>query len=182
DLAGEADEGELVFVEKLPDFRDAQMVLVHVEQEIAALAGAEEIRVLRHGLEWRAVLQSQKSLAAFADVSLSVAVLNDERAERLDVTARQCAVEPYMHESARPQQRKQHPPALRPILKVMQHPNRFDEMEHTPERAELENIGLCIFDVAEAELACLAERVAKAGATEVDREDARVREPPRDLG
>src|SRR4051794_13144497 len=43
----ESEEGEFLGVEKILDLRNGESMLLHVEHEVAASAGAEEIRISR---------------------------------------------------------------------------------------------------------------------------------------
>jgi len=58
-----------------------------MEEEVAALAGREEVGILRHVAQRRALLAAQKLLPATTDVigALAVATLGDERARGADV-------------------------------------------------------------------------------------------------
>ena len=62
----EADEGETVLGEEVGDLRERQAVLLHVEQEVAARAGAEEIARGDDVLEPAAAVDRQRDPAGSA--------------------------------------------------------------------------------------------------------------------
>src|SRR5262245_1343253 len=99
-------------------------MLLDVEQEIAALAGAEEIPGLGNALERRA----QEVLPAPANVlhGRAVTLLGDELAGGSDVMPSELTIESHMHEPPWPQQGKQRAPARQGIREVMQNPAHLD--------------------------------------------------------
>ena len=56
--------------------------------------------------------------------------------------------------------------------KMMQHAGRLDDVEGPADGAELEDIGLRIFDIGHAQFAGLAQRIGEAGQAEIDRQHA----------
>src|SRR5262249_596736 len=181
-LSGEADEIQALRREERLYLRDRQLMLLHVEQEIAALAGGEEVGIFRDVPQRRALCKAQQLLPAPPDVCApAIAVTGYESGGGRGAGAGERAVEPDMHESARPQQRKQHLPALRPVAHMMQDAAGLDQIEPACKRPDLEDIGLRILDVANAKRAGLAQREAEAGAAEVDGEYPRARKPLRGL-
>src|SRR5205814_1208022 len=104
--APKADEGEIVIVQERLDFRQCQLVFLHVKEQITAFARAEEIGKFRDIFQRRSVLLGENVLAAasnFFDRG-AVTVLRNESACGADVGSRKSAVEPDMHEPAGPQQ------------------------------------------------------------------------------
>src|SRR4029453_14389001 len=90
------------------DLRDRELLLVRMEQQIAALAGREEVGVFRHVVERRALVEAQDIPPTATDIvgALTIAALGDEGADGAHVRARQRAVEADMHEAARAQERE----------------------------------------------------------------------------
>jgi len=64
---------------------------------------------------------------------------------------------------------------------MMQHAAAIDDVETAAERAEPQNVGLPVFDVAEPGLVRLAPGVGQTRHTEVDRENARAGRAPRKI-
>src|SRR5262249_20383268 len=118
---------EFVRGDEVFDARKRQPPLLDVEQQIAALAGAEEIPGLGNGLK----LRVQQVLPAAADIirGQAVALLENEGAGGDDVTPRELAIESHMHEATRTQQREQRAPARWWIRKVVQNPAGLDQIE-----------------------------------------------------
>src|SRR5437667_158277 len=56
--SGEAEKCETMRAHEGGDVRDRELLLLHIEQQIAALAGREEVRVLRHIAQRRALLEA----------------------------------------------------------------------------------------------------------------------------
>src|SRR5215510_14945940 len=141
-----------------------------MEQQIATLAGREEIAVFRYIAQHRALIATQDILPAAPDVSgaLAIAALGNEGARGADILARERAVEADMHEAARPQQREQRAPALRPVAHVMEHAAHFDQIKAAPKCGELQDIGLRIVDMVEMNRARLADGVTEAGTAQID--------------
>src|SRR5882724_4443890 len=163
----ESEEFESLAVEKFLDPRNGEPMLLHVKQQIAASADAEEIRKPRQRRQWLEYL-----LTAATDVGRRrvEATLGDEPAAGDDIGARELTVQTEPHQSTGPQQLEQLAPAGGRIGQMMQHAARFDQIERTADRSERQNICLCIFDVRQTELACLALRVRKARQAEIDRQ------------
>src|SRR5262249_23310041 len=69
-----ADEYEPVGFKERFDFRQGQLVFLHMEEEVAAFAGTEKIRELSNVLHRRAILLREDVLAAAANVFDRVAV------------------------------------------------------------------------------------------------------------
>src|SRR5438874_1836472 len=63
----EADELQAVLREEALDLRDRQPMLLDVEQQIAACAGAEEIAEVRNLPQWRVVAEHHELLATSAN-------------------------------------------------------------------------------------------------------------------
>src|SRR5262249_20498269 len=105
----ETDEFQIVLDDEGFDVRNRQPPLLDVEQQIAALAGAEEITGLGNGLK----LRVQQVLPAAAGIvrRRAVALLENEVAGGDDVTPCEPATDFHMHEAARTQQREQRAPA-----------------------------------------------------------------------
>src|SRR5947209_6838609 len=123
------DEVQIVLGEEGLDLRNRQTMLLDVEQEIAAFAGAEEIPGLGDALERRI----QEVLPAAANVfhSRAVASVSDELAAGDDVMPRELTIESHMHETARPQQAEQRAPARQWIREMMQHSAYLDQIERS---------------------------------------------------
>src|SRR5262245_4066800 len=100
----ETDEFQIVLDDEGLDLRKRQPALLDMKQQVAALAGAEEIAGLGNAVERRV----EQVLPAAADVVRggAIALLENEGAGSNDVTACELAVEAHMHEAARPQQRQ----------------------------------------------------------------------------
>ena len=64
---------------------------------------------------------------------------------------------------------------------MVQHAARLDDVEGPADRAELEDVGLRIFEIGHAQFAGLAQRVGKAGQAEIDRQRARTGKARRGL-
>src|SRR5262249_29348326 len=103
------DELQAVLADEGLDLRNRQPALLDMKQQVAALAGAEEIVGFGNAVERRV----EQVLPAAADVVRggAVALLENEGAGGHDVTACELAVEAHMHEAARPQQPQQDAPA-----------------------------------------------------------------------
>src|SRR5213080_4343149 len=121
------DEVQIVPGEEGFDLRNRQTMLLDVEQEIAALAGAEEIPGLGDALERRI----QEFLPAAANIVHrgAVASLRDELARGGNVMPSELTIESHMHETARAQERKQRAPARQRICEMMQYPAHLDQIE-----------------------------------------------------
>src|SRR6266705_1262205 len=80
--AREAKKNQAMRAQERRNLRDRKLLLLHVEEEVPAFAGREEVGVLRHIMQRRALLAAQKLLPATADVigALAVAALGDEGA------------------------------------------------------------------------------------------------------
>jgi len=94
------------FAQESRDLRDRELMLLSVEQEVAAFAGREEVRIFRDVLQRLAVIAGENLLATVPDVigAAAVAALGDKAAREADVGPRDGAVETNMHEAARLQQ------------------------------------------------------------------------------
>src|SRR4051812_17250262 len=105
-LSGKTDERDIALAQEAGDLRDSELMLLHMKQQIAALAGGEEVRIVGNVLQRRAVRASQQLLATAADVvgAAAVAALRNKRPRGPNVGARQYAIEPDVHEAARAQQ------------------------------------------------------------------------------
>src|SRR5712671_5641118 len=114
------------------------LVLLDVEKQVPALAHRIEIARMRHHLAGRAFRKGQDVLPAALDILVrrSVTALRDEGAGRIDLAAREAAVQADRHDSARPKQRQQYAPARLRIREVMQHAARLDEVEGEAEPTE----------------------------------------------
>src|SRR5262249_18895094 len=170
----EAGQSKIKRAEQGFDLRDGETMLLHVEQQVAALAHAEEIVELLEASK----LACQQGLAAFADAARRrlKAALGAKRTPRNDVAAGELAVETHPHQAGRPQQPQQSPPPRPGVGQMVAPPPAAAEGDRAARPAELEYIGLRVGDVVEAELARLAPRVAEAGETEVDGEQPRAGE------
>src|SRR5882757_8646215 len=174
----EADEGEAVVVQEGLDLRDGQPVLLHMEAQVAAAAHVVEIRRLPEPADIAALGFGNNLLTEAADVvgARAIAALGNQATHVDDMLAAERAVEAEIHEAARPQQLEQNAPAGERIVKVVQHAASLDHIERAPKRvskrAELEDVGLRIFDVGDRKLAGLAHGIAEAGEAQVDREHA----------
>src|SRR5262245_46289834 len=168
----ETDEFQIVLRDEGLDLRNRQPTLLDMKQQVAALAGAEEIAGLGNALERRV----QQLLPAAADVVRGrvVALLANEGAGGNDLTACELAVEAHPHEAARPQQRQQNAPARHRIREVMQYPAGIDQIERSRDRPDLENVGLGVGDSLRQRRGRLPLGVAKAGEAEIDRQNPRV--------
>jgi hypothetical protein len=93
------------------------------------------------------------------------------------VAARKLAVEAHAHESTRPQDRDQHPPAFERIGEMVQHAASLDEIEGLADRPQLQNIGLRISQTGQSQRARLSLRIAEAGQAEIDRKRIDAAEP-----
>src|SRR5262245_39339722 len=116
----EADERKIVLVDERLDLRDGQAVLLHVETKVAAAAHVVEVGRLPEPADMREVAVDE-ILPEPADVvgGAAIAALLDQLAHRHDVGPAERAVEPEIHEAARPQQREQHAPARERIVEVV---------------------------------------------------------------
>ena len=106
--AGEAKERQSIVLQELLDLRDRQLMLLHMEQQVAAFAGREEVgECASRSSAGSCRLEAQEVLPAATDVGcgLAIAALGNEGTGGADVGARERAVEPDMHEAAGPQQR-----------------------------------------------------------------------------
>ena len=120
----EADKGETVLCDEARDLGNAEAVLLHVKQKVAAAACAEEVSRGNDVAEFRAA--GDESLPALPDVSggCAVALFGDKGAGLYDLRACDLAVEADHHESSRPQQREEHAPSGERIGEVMQNTGR----------------------------------------------------------
>src|SRR5262245_15042859 len=168
----EADEVQVVLDDEGLNVWNRQPAFLDMEQQIAALAGAEEIAGLGNAVERRV----EQVLPAAADVVRggAIALLANEGARGNDVTACELAIEAHPHEAARPQQRQQNAPARDRIRKVMQYPAGIDQIERSLDRPDLENVGLGVGDSLRQGRGRLPLGVAKAGEAEIDGEHPRV--------
>ena len=159
------------------DLGNRELMLLHMEQEIAALADTEIIRVARHRFHRRV----QQLPAATTDVARrrTRPLPRKTRPCRADLLPRDLAVEPDMHQPKGSQHGVQNPPSCHWICKVVQHPACLDDVERAPERRKLEEIRLGIFDIAHAERARHSRGIGETGEAEIDRKHPRVREQPR---
>src|SRR5262249_58481162 len=116
----ETEELQVVLADEGLGRGNGQPPLLDMKQQVAALAGAEEIVGLGNAVERRV----EQVLPAAADIVRggAVALLTNEGADGHDVTACEFAVEAHMHEAARPQQPQQDAPARRRIRQVKQYP------------------------------------------------------------
>src|SRR5438876_10328910 len=123
------DEAQIIPSEKGFDLRNRQTMLLDVEQEIAALAGAEKIPGLGNSLKGRV----QEVLATAANIvhRAAVALLRDELARGGNVMPSELTIESHMHETARPQQAEQRAPARQWIRQMMQHSAYLDQIERS---------------------------------------------------
>src|SRR5262245_53262277 len=142
-------------------------MLLHVEQKVAAPADAEEID--RFGDLRQPPVAIDESLPAAPDVFRSrlIAALGNEGSRLDHLPARDLAVEPKRHEASRPQQREQRTPSGERLCEMVQHARGFDDIECASERAELENIGLAVADVAPSERARLALGTGETRAAQI---------------
>src|SRR5262245_30148489 len=147
----EADEGEAVVVQEGLDLRDGQPVLLDMEAQVAAAAHVVEIRRLPEPADIGALAFGNKLLTEAADVhgARSIAAFGNQATHVDDVFAAKRAVEPEIHEAARPQQVDEHAPARERIIEMVQHATGLDDIERLPQSAELEDIGLRIVDVGD---------------------------------
>src|SRR5215467_8668532 len=101
---GEAQEGKAVRAQERRNLRDRELLFLHMEEKIAALADREEISVFRDVAHCRALLEPQDVLPAATDIigALAIAALGNVGASGADVRTRERAVEAYMHKAARP--------------------------------------------------------------------------------
>ena len=150
-----------------------------MEQEIAALAGAEEIPVPRRELRGRLAARHHHVLPESPDVvgAAAIAALGDESPCGDDMAARQLAVEADAHDPARAQDRDQHPPAGERVGEMVQHAAGLDQIEGPADGAQLHDVGLRIAQIRQSERARLALRIAQAGQAEIDRERVDADEP-----
>src|SRR5712691_13456308 len=114
----ESDEGETVFRYEAGYLGDRQTVLLHMEQEVATVARAEEVARRDDALESRGVVE--EVLSASPDVlgGRLIAALGNEGARRDDIRAGDLAVEADCHKPSRPQQREQHAPSRKRIAEM----------------------------------------------------------------
>src|SRR5262245_12355244 len=168
----ETDEFQVVLDDEGLDVRNRQPAFLDMKQQVAALAGAEEIAGLGNALERR--VQQLLPAAAAVVRGRAVALLANESAGGNDLTACDLAVEAHPHEAARPQQRQQNAPARDRIRKVMQYPAGIDQIERSLDRPDLENVGLGVGDSLRQRRGRLPLSVAKAGEAEIDGEHPRV--------
>src|SRR5438128_213071 len=121
------DEAQIVLGEEGFDLRNRQTMLLDVEQEIAALAGAEEIPGLGDAVKRRI----QEVLPAAANVfhGRAVASVSDELAAGGNVMPSELTIQSHMHETSRAQERKQRAPACQRIREMMQYPAHLDQIE-----------------------------------------------------
>src|SRR5262245_60080914 len=168
----ETDEFQVVLADEGLDLRNRHSTLLDMKQQVAALAGAEEIAGLGDAVERRI----EQVLPAATDVVRggAIALLDNEGAGGNDVTARELAVEAHMHEAARPQQRQQDAPACHRFRKVMQYPAGLDQIERSLDRSKLEDVGLSVLDFLSQRRRRLPFGVAKAGKAEIHGQDPRV--------
>src|ERR1041385_8472744 len=115
----EAKELEAGVAQERLDLRQRQAVLLHIEEQVAAAAQAEEIRRCEQVSERQPGRRHVLPEAADAVGGRSVAALGDERARRSDCRAAALAVEPEKQETARPQQRIERPPTGPRIMEVV---------------------------------------------------------------
>src|SRR5262249_10212549 len=143
-----------------------------MEQQVAALAGAEEIAELGDAAERRV----QQLLPAAADVvrGRAIALRENEGAGGNDLSACEVAVEGHTHKAAPPQQRPHGAPSRHPNPEVMQYPANIDQIECSLDRPDLENIGLGVRDSLRQRRERLPLRVAKTGEAEIDGQHPRV--------
>ena len=177
----EADELQIELANEPGDLRQGEALLLDMEDEIAAGAQAVEILAAGHPHEERIVRSCQDGGAAgaYAFGRRREAPRRDELAGANDVPARDLAVETDAHHAARAQQRAKDSPAGHRVLEVMQHAGAIDDVEAFGQRAQRQDVGLPVFDVADPELACLARRVGEARQAQIDGQHARIRESPR---
>src|SRR5262249_42997925 len=168
----ETDEFQVVLDDEGLNVWNRQPVFLDMEQQVAALAGAEEIAGLGNVLERRV----QQVLPAAADVvrGRAIALLENEGAGGNDPTACELAVEAHAHEAARPQQSEQDAPACHRFRKMMQYPGGIDQVERPLDRSELEDVGLGVLDLFRQGRGRLPLGVAKTGEAEIDGQDPRV--------
>src|ERR1700738_3109158 len=114
------DELQLMLAQERGDLGNRELMLLHMEQEIAALADTEIIRVARHRFHRR----GQQLPAATADVARrrTRPLPRKTRPCRADLLPRDLAVEPDMHQPKGSQHGVQNPPSCHWICKVVQHP------------------------------------------------------------
>ena len=131
-IGDEAEKFDIVLADEVRDLGQRHLVLLHMKEHVAALAGGEEIEIVRDILRRLAVRQCQDVLPASPDILRREANPRSATKARaaLMSAARELAVEPHTHEPAGAQQREQHPPAGPRIGHVMQHAARIhDDVE-----------------------------------------------------
>src|SRR5262249_16135642 len=143
-----------------------------MEQQVAALAGAEEIAEFGNAAERRV----QQLLPAAANVvrSRAIALRENEGAGGNDLTACELAVEGHTHEAARPQQPQQDAPTCHRFGKVMQYPAGIDQVERPLDRSELQDVSLGVLDLFRQGRGRLSLGVAKTGEAEIDGQEPHV--------
>ena len=153
-------------------------MLLDMKHQIAAVAGRKKIEPSGDCLQWTCIVQSQHLLPAAPDVVSCVAIapFGDEGSRQRHILAPQFTVEADIHYSAWAQQCDQRSPARQRVGHMMKHADCFDQIERAAERAEIEDIGLHIFQPREADLLGLALGVGEACSAEVERNHLRADE------
>src|SRR6476659_6320716 len=182
-ISDEAEKFDLVLTDEIRDLGQRQLMLLHMEEHVAALADGEEVEMpgdLARGLSFR---QLQNILAAAPDIlrGCSVSAPGNEGAGGVDVLAAEPAVKPEPHEAAGTQQREQDLPAGPRVGHVMKDTARVHDVYDDADTTELENVGLAEGDVGQSQSQRLPLGVAEARQAEIDGQHQRAFEVSRRL-
>jgi hypothetical protein len=144
--AGEAQEVEAMRAQECRDLGDRKLLLLHMEEEVTALAGGEDVGISSRHCVAPSPRRSAKLLPTTADGigALAEAALGMKaRAARMSDACKR-AIEADMHE---PPGRSTVSSARQPSVKsrnVMEHAADLDQVELCAKRAKLQDVGLSI--------------------------------------
>ena len=170
----EGDKGQPQLVERGGDARQGEVLLLHVEEHVAAAARVGEVpqdgagaggMVLRQPRDVgprRADARRRRRHAQAAHLGL----------RHRDAPARRLAVQTHQHDAAGAQQPQQAAPAGQRVLKVMQHARAHDGVELPLPAVQPEQVRVVQLDLDAHALGHLL-RVRQAGAREVEPRDGR---------
>ena len=169
----EAQKCQAIVPQKRGDSGEPHLLLLDMEQQVAAAAHAKKIA--EGGAKLPVLVQIQQILAAAPYVigGCAITPLGNEPPRLHDAPPRRFTVKAHQHESAGTQQGQKHPPSGEGVGHMVQHPGTFHDIEAAADRAQLQHVRLGKFDSGQAQLPRLAPGIAKTGEAEINRQHAR---------